>query len=353
VSHAVAKVAGSVLSGVPLLAGVPETALARLAARSEMRHFHAGERLVSELEPGEEALIVLEGRGHVTVGGLSDEPAVEVGEVGPGDCVGEMALFTGELRSATVVAKTAVTALVLPRDRFEQLMARHPSIGAHLARVLSERLRETEKVLIAVLDPSRSDSERREALKRAAEKSARVRRLDVALKIAWRELIAAHRRELPFLMLVSFVATLSSIRAAILLVRHLFPEGASLEDLLRISYVAGLLLLCGAGTASLLWFRPVVRRVLASLFGAGMALLFNSLSVLLTFDLYYQDIFTPDPNLRFSIETLYRRAEGAHVVVIIAALLMQAVYLRRFWRRLYSILRLRLVASRRAAPAAR
>ena len=74
-----------------------------------------------------------------------------------------------------------------------------------------------------------------------------------------------------------------------------------------------------------------------------MALLFNLLSVLLTFDLFYRDIFTRDPSLQFSVETLYARAEGAHVALVTAALLLQAVYLRNFYRRLATLLSMRIL----------
>ena len=339
-SAAAPRIAGSTLASVPLLAGLPPEALDELARECAVARFDAGERIVGELETGEEALILLEVKGRVTVGGLSDERPMEIGEVGPGDCVGEMALFTGELRSATVEAKSVVSALVLSGDRFTALMARHPQIGEHLAGKLAERLRDADRVLATVLDPKRTDAERREALRRS-RRGAGTRKLRVAVQIAWAEAVASHRRELPFLMLLSFIGALALIRSAILLERHLIPDGPRLEELLRTGYIGGLLLMCGSGIASLLWFRPNVRRATACLFGAGMALLFNALPVLLTFDLYYRDIFTPDPSLKFDVETLYARSEGAHVVFAIAAFLLQMVYLQRFYRRLLTMITLR------------
>lgn len=334
---------GSLLSSVPLLAGVPETALDDLVDGAEVRRWPAGARLVSELEPGDEALIVLDGEGIVTVGGLGDEPPVEIGRVASGDCVGEMALFTGELRSATVTAKTPMVALVLDRSRFRGLMARHPAIAARFAATLGARLRDAERLLAGILDPRIGDAERREALARSdvGHGTPRGRSLRTALEILWREAIASHKNELPFLMFVAFVGALLAVRGLIALERAFVPHWMALEAILRASYVSGLLLLCGSGLASLLLFRPRARRHLAVLFGVGMALLFNSLSVLLTFDIYYKDIFTPDPNLRFSIEELYNRSEGTIVVTLTVALLAQAVWLRGFYRRTLTLLALR------------
>jgi CRP-like cAMP-binding protein len=336
----------SLLSSVPILAGVPERALDELALGAEARNFAPGDRLVSELEPGEEALIILEGVGRVTVGGLGNEPPVEIGEVSSGDCVGEMALFTNELRSATVTAKTPVRALVLDRPTFNGLLRRHPSMAAHLAGVLGTRLRDTETVLAEVLDPSRSDEERRNALKTSAPKSSQ-RKFVTALRIAWQELVAERKRELPFLLLVSFVASLLAIRGLVRLERATMPEFVSLHAILRMSYIAGLFVLCAAGTGALLFFRPATRRWIAMLFGVGMAFLFNALPVLLTFDLFYKDIFTPDPTLQFSVETLYSRTDGANIVILTLAVLGMAVYLRRFFRRLLTLVQLR-VQQRRA-----
>jgi len=332
---------GSLLSSVPILAGVPERALDEIAMTCDSRAYAPGARLVSELEPGEEALIILEGVGRVTVGGLGDEPPVEIGEVNPGDCVGEMALFTGELRSATITAKTAMTALILDRPTFHGLLRRHPSMAAHLARVLGGRLRDNERTLIAVLDPEQSDEKRRQVLKSAAPKSTQ-RKFVTALYIAWQELVAERKRELPFLLLVSFIGALVVIRGAIWLERAYMPELIGLHAILRVSYICGLFVLCAAGTGALLFFRPVMRRYVAILFGVGMAFLFNALPVLLTFDLFYKDIFTPDPTMSFSVEKLYQRTDGANVVIVTLAGLATAVYLRRFFRRLFTLIQLRV-----------
>lgn len=331
--------AARLLRRTPLFAGVPAHALEDLAARAEVRTVARGRRIVAELEPGEEALIVLRGTALATAGGLGGETPITLAEVGAGDCIGEMALFTGELRSATVTATRRMILLVLDRERFDALLRQHPSVAAHLAGVLARRLRDNERVLATLLDPASSAADRQQAWQASGTgPSARPRRLGQAVRLAWRELVVRHRQELPFLMLVAFAVALAVVRSAILVERRLWPGAVGLEPLLKTSYVTGLLLLCTSGGASLLYFRPRLRRWLAILFGVGLALLFNALPVLLTFDVFFRDMTTPDPTLTFSIETLYDRAEGANVVVLAGALLFQAVYLRRFYRRLVLLL---------------
>jgi CRP-like cAMP-binding protein len=335
-----ALAAARLLRRAPLFAAVPVHALEELADGAEIRAVPAGRRVVAELEPGEEALIVLRGTAVATAGGLGGEAPITLGDVRAGDCIGEMALFTGELRSATVTATRRMILLVIDRERFERLLRQHPSVAAHLAAVLARRLQANEHVLATLLDPASSRVERERAWQASAGAApgTRPRRLGAAVRLAWRELVVRHRQELPFLMLVAFATALAVVRAAILVERRIWPDAIGLEPLLRASYVTGLLLLCGSGGASLLYFRPALRRLLAVLFGVGLALLFNALPVLLTFDLFFRDMVTRDPNLTFSIDVLYDRAEGANAVVLAGALLFQAVYLRRFYRRLMLLL---------------
>jgi CRP-like cAMP-binding protein len=321
------------LRRVPLFRAVPDASLREVAAEGALRIVGAGRRVVAELEPGDEALVVLRGTATATVGGLGGEPPLPLADVGPGDCIGEMALFTGELRSATVTATTRMLLLALDRAQFEALLRRHPPAAAHLAAVLAARHRANARVLATVLDPASDTQTRRRALRDAGDGvPERPRRLATAARTAWRELVVRHQRELPFLMLAAFAAALVGVRGAIAAARHI-AGGPSIEALLRASYVSGLVLLCGSGTVSLLYFRPRLRRTLAVLYGVGLALLLNALPVLLTFDLFYRDMVTPDPTLAFSVEHLYARTEGASLVLVAGALLFQAVYLGRFYRR--------------------
>jgi CRP/FNR family transcriptional regulator, cyclic AMP receptor protein len=60
-----------------------------------------------------------------------------------GKALGEIALFDGEPRSATVVADGPVTLLVLSRENLDRLLADHPRLGAKLlfklGKIISRR----------------------------------------------------------------------------------------------------------------------------------------------------------------------------------------------------------------------
>ena len=123
-------------------------------------------------------------------------------------------------------------------------------------------------------------------------------------------------------------------------------------DILRAAYMSGFGLLGLSAASALLTFRPAWRRAIALAYGVAVALILNELGVTLAFDIFFKDIHTPDPNVPFDLEELYRRTESVRATLIALAVLLQAAYLRPFWRRAAFVLRTRIrrtVAGGRAA----
>jgi len=69
--------------------------------------------------------------------------------------IGEIAFFDSEPRSATVVAKTDVSLLILTRERFDNLAEEHPDMAIKVlffvGRVLSRRLRQVTGRYVGLL----------------------------------------------------------------------------------------------------------------------------------------------------------------------------------------------------------
>ena len=61
----------------------------------------------------------------------------------PGEVFGEMALLTGESRSATVIARTTMELYQLKKEDFDSVLARSPHLAGALSRALARRLRAT------------------------------------------------------------------------------------------------------------------------------------------------------------------------------------------------------------------
>ena len=323
------------LRKVPMLADVDDETLTELYARTRRRTYAAGSTIVSELEPGADVFILVGGEAEVSVDpSLGDRQIV--GKLGPGSGFGEMSSLTGELRSAMVTATTEVEALVISDDEFDRLRERRPQIALALLRLLSERLVQTEKAIEALLTSetgSAPDDARAQALARAKGAGGKLRK--GSIRMVFQELVVARRRDLAFLTLAAFVLTLLAVRLA---VYASFRFDVAPRAVLRAAYMTGFASLVGSACASLLTFRPGVRRVIAVLYGVGVALIFNELGVTLAFDIFYKDIHTADPNLPFDVERLYERGAAVHAILIGLAVLVQAAYLRRFYARVLFVL---------------
>ncbi|MEL6316960.1 MAG: cyclic nucleotide-binding domain-containing protein, partial [Pseudomonadota bacterium] len=66
-----------------------------------------------------------------------------VAALGPTEIVGEMALLTGNPRTATVRARGEVKALRLERDTMMRILGEFPGMSVELLRVMTRRLEQT------------------------------------------------------------------------------------------------------------------------------------------------------------------------------------------------------------------
>jgi CRP-like cAMP-binding protein len=309
--------------------------LEEVAAGATERSFATGETLIGELEVGDELFILVAGSAELSV--AMGEGKKVLGTLKAGHACGELSLLTRQLRSASVTALEPVQALRLDRVQFEGLVLRHPAIAVHFAREIAGRVMELDTVLEAMLAVGSSGAE---AEKLQGHASAVVPQ-GGGIARAWRELVVSHRSQLPFFSLLAFCTTLVLIRLAASAVEHF---GGSLFAVLRLAYVAGIVLILGSTATSIIRFRRKLQREVAVSFGVGFALLLNELSVFLAFDSFYLDMTHADPRLPFKVETLYRRSESVYAVVLMLAFLALLTFLGPFVRRVAFVLRARLLA---------
>ena len=89
----------------------------------------------------------------------SGAPSV-LGMVHAGEFFGEMALITGDARTATVVAKTDVECYRLDRASFQELVLGRPEISEEIKRVMGGRRGDLERVRQAFSDaPQTAEAE--------------------------------------------------------------------------------------------------------------------------------------------------------------------------------------------------
>lgn len=127
-----------VLRGVPLFANAEDGFLQRLSEEFTTRTYREGETITEEGEPGRTFLVIDTGTATVTVHGE------EVGRLGPGDALGEMALIDKSARSATVRADSEVHAFQLPVWSFRPLIESHPEVVWAFLEAMAQRVREAE-----------------------------------------------------------------------------------------------------------------------------------------------------------------------------------------------------------------
>jgi len=123
-----------------LFGALDEPTLRALETELESVHLAEGEILCRQGEAGDSMYVLVHGRLSVTIQ-HPDGSRVVVGELGPGDCVGEMALLTGQARAATVQALEDAELVRLSRAGFDRIAERHPQIITEFAHAISPRWR--------------------------------------------------------------------------------------------------------------------------------------------------------------------------------------------------------------------
>jgi len=124
------------LAVCPVFSDIPAEELCVLAEMLETERFAAGATLFERGDPGDRVFLVVRGRLSVY---LPDRPEPVRG-LGPGDLLGEYAMFAGQARTATVRAETDAVLLSLDERRFRTFLLRFPEATLVLLRTAVERL---------------------------------------------------------------------------------------------------------------------------------------------------------------------------------------------------------------------
>lgn len=131
------------LAHVDLFSTCSRKELKEIARFTNTVEFAPGQTICNEgAAGGSEMFVVESGSASVTVGGR------QVGTIGAGDTVGEMALLDQGPRSATVVAESPMTLFSLgPRELFT-LIEDIPLIGQKILGVLARRLADVQSTIV-------------------------------------------------------------------------------------------------------------------------------------------------------------------------------------------------------------
>ena len=134
------------LSTIPFFAGLEGVALERVAAGMRTRRFRRGEVIFHIGDPGDALFVIVDGEVKISLPSETGDEAI-LATLRVGDVFGELALLDGAPRSASATAISATETVVLPRDRFRELIATEAGVrDALLASIASELRRLTTHV---------------------------------------------------------------------------------------------------------------------------------------------------------------------------------------------------------------
>jgi len=127
-----------ILRSTPIFHALPEEATRRLAPSVGHAVYAPGEYIVRQGDESGSMYIVIHGSVDIHVdgeGGMSEYVAT----LEAGKFFGELSLFTGETRTANVIAMTAVECLVIDKPSLTELFDWHPELAVDISEVITER----------------------------------------------------------------------------------------------------------------------------------------------------------------------------------------------------------------------
>ena len=122
------------LEGIPLFGDLTKKERERIARWADEVDVPAGYHLLVEGRFPHEFFVVLDGTVDV------EKSGEHVAELGPGAFLGEIALIEDDRRTATVVARTPVHAMVMGPREFDEMRQEMPGVADRLERTAKERL---------------------------------------------------------------------------------------------------------------------------------------------------------------------------------------------------------------------
>jgi flavin reductase (DIM6/NTAB) family NADH-FMN oxidoreductase RutF len=123
------------VAGAPIFSSLSAEARAFVMERGEERTFAPGEAAVTEGEPGDVLFVILEGRANVIRGGRVVKP------LSSGDFFGEVSVFDGRPRTASIVAETELRCLAIPRDVVREVIESHPVVAWEMLASMAGAIR--------------------------------------------------------------------------------------------------------------------------------------------------------------------------------------------------------------------
>lgn len=129
------------LHAAPLFAQCDPKELKNLVTVIDMVDVKEGSEIFRQGRREHFAYVVESGTAEVSIDGEV------VAEIPEGEMIGEIGLLAPGPASATVTAKTPMSLMAIPHDRFGAVLADTPGLGIMIAKELAQRLQNLDKRL--------------------------------------------------------------------------------------------------------------------------------------------------------------------------------------------------------------
>jgi len=129
------------LKKVPLFSNLSQKHLGEIAKHADQVQVEKGRVLVRQGKTGWEFIFIAEGKARVEKDGRV------IRQLSGGDFFGEISLIDGEPRTATVVAETDMTLLIVHKSSFDHLLDTIPGLQRKILISLCQYLRRAEKAM--------------------------------------------------------------------------------------------------------------------------------------------------------------------------------------------------------------
>lgn len=139
-------VTGQLLAEIPLFAKMSDRAREDLRSIMTEQVFQPGQMIMHAGEGGGSFYIIEQGNVEVWLTDTEGEKLV-LDTLGPGKFFGELAMLSGETRSASVTSQEQVITLELDRDEFFAFLRQRPDVTLDILAELGNRLKHSDDLL--------------------------------------------------------------------------------------------------------------------------------------------------------------------------------------------------------------
>jgi small-conductance mechanosensitive channel len=136
----------NIIEHIELFRGLDKINADNLYKSAVRKFFPTNDTIINQGEDGSSMFVLIEGLLNVVIK-TSEGKSIKAGLISPGQIFGEMSLFTGETRSATVTSLCDSVVLEITKDAFKNILDKKPDLVEDLSELIAERQSHNLKLL--------------------------------------------------------------------------------------------------------------------------------------------------------------------------------------------------------------